>query len=83
VGKLELWSKVRRELLGKQCGAQFIQLTLLSVRQGRHQAQVIPQGMLLTQGPQTLRPSSEQARRVRHADARQGSFGKSLNLGGI
>jgi hypothetical protein len=83
VGELDLLPYVRGELLRQECWPQSIELSLLSIRQSRHQAQVIPQRVILTQGPQTLRAVREQARWVGQADAWDGPFGKRLNLGGI
>ena len=83
VRELDLLPHVRGELLRQECRPQSIELNLLCIRQGRHQAQVIPQRMTLTEGSQTLGALGEQACRVRQADARNGPFGKRLNLGGI
>ena len=83
MGELDLLPHVSGELLRQECWPQGIELNLLSIRQGRHQAQVIPQRMTLTEGSQTLCALGEQACWVRQADARNGPFGKRLNLGGI
>jgi hypothetical protein len=83
VGELDLLPHICGELLRQECGPESVELSLLSIRQSRHQAQVIPQRVIRTQGPQTLRALREQGRRVRQADAWKGPLGKCLNLGGI
>jgi hypothetical protein len=83
VGKLNLLARMLRKLLGHQCRPELIELNLLGIGHGRHQAQVVPEGMLLSQRAQTPRPPSEQARRVGQSHAWDGPFGKSLNLAGI
>ena len=59
VGELDLLPHVRSELLRQECWPQSIELSLLSIRQSCHQAQITPQRVILTQGPQTLRALRE------------------------
>jgi hypothetical protein len=83
VSELDLRAELPCKLLRYQRGPQSIEGDLLALREGRHEAQIVPERMLLSQRTQPLRAPCEQARRVGEADARNGSFGKRLNLGGI
>jgi len=83
VGKLDLPAELLCKLLGYKGRPESIECHLLTVGHGCHQAKVIPQGVPLGQRAQALPAPCKKARRVGQSDARDGAFGKRLNLGGI
>jgi hypothetical protein len=81
--KLNLPAELLCKLLRGQGCRESVERNLLTVGHGRHQPKVVAQRVALGQCAQPLGTAREQARRVGQTDARDGSVGKRLNLGGI